>query len=168
MPQIDNPNSVAASIPGQIKAINDRLDELSSAQLGKVQFATGWASFISPTITTTPASLSTTVQVPALATSCGFSVFASGSGHNTTASASYLTVQVEVKYGSYDRYTYSSQNNIQAGGYGALTTPMVDTFTFPPGGGTLTLTASIWTGVGPWTDTSINAIFPEGLFVFQY
>lgn len=169
MPAVDDPNSVAASILGRVKKIEERLDQLSSQQLGKVKFATGWGPTATPTITASQYSTSITVAVPALATSCGYSAFASGSGQNTTSVADYLEVMVQVTYGAYTRYTFQAQNNIAAGYTGNVTVPQVDSFSFPAGGGTLTLTASINNGgSGSWTNTSINAIFPEGLFVFQY
>lgn len=166
---VDDPTGFNASLLGEIKRINERLDELSATPIGKVKFATGWGPTYSPTITASQASTSITIPVPALATSCGYSAFASGSGQNTTSVADYLEVMVRVTYGAYTRYTFQAQNNIAAGNTGNVTVPQVDTFSFAPGGGTLTLTAYINNGgSGSWTNTSINAIFPEGLFVFQY
>jgi hypothetical protein len=166
---VDNPTGFNASILGKIKDIERRLDELSAAPLGKVKFDTAFNSpVLNPIITPTPSVMTTTVTVPALATSCAFSAFASGAGINTTGATGWMAVQVEVIYGTYDNYTFASQSNILAGTEGNLVTPMVDKFTFPTGGGTLTLKASIWNGAGSWTTTSINAIFAEGLFVFQY
>lgn len=165
---VDNLTGSDASITGEIKRIKERLDQLSSTPLGKVKFATGFAPNINPVITPTPTSLSTTVEVPAFATSCGYSVFASGVGQNTTASVGFLTVRVEVIYGSYSAFTFQSASNLAAGETGNVTVPMVDTFDFPAGGGLLTLRASINNGAGTWTNTSLNAVWPEGLFVFQY
>jgi hypothetical protein len=166
---VDNPSGFNASILGEIKRINDRLDQLSAAPLGKMKFVTGWGPTITPVVTSTPSSTSILIAVPALATSCGYSVFASGGAANTTATQDFLEVTVTVTYGSYTHFTSQAQSNVQPGNEGNVTTPMVDTFTFPPGGGNLTLTASIQNGgSGSWTDTTNNAIFPEGLFVFQY
>lgn len=167
---VDDPTGFNASIMGEIKRINARLDELSATPLGKVKFATAFNSpVINPSITTTPSVMTTTVTVPALATGCAFSAFASGAGQNTSSTADYLTVKIEVILGSYDNYTYNSFNNIGAGNTATLTVPMVDSFTFPAGAGTLTLKASIYNGgSGTWTNTSLNSIFAEGLFVFQY
>jgi hypothetical protein len=170
MPQIDNPDALSQTLAGQIKELQRRMDELSAAPIGKVKFATAYNSpVLNPVITSTPSVMTTSVTVPPLATACAFSAFASGSGNNTTSTADYITVKVEVIYGSYDSYTYQSEDNIIAGRTGNLTVPTVDSFTFAPGGGTLTLKASINNGgSGSWTNTSINSIFAEGLFVFQY
>lgn len=165
MPQIDDPTRADASLLDRIKRLED---QQSAVPLGKTVFATGWANAIAPVITPTPSVLSTTIQVPKFATSCGYSVFAAGGGLNTTGAAGFLTVKVEVIYGSYDAWTFQSQSNIASGNTGNVTVPMVDTFNFPPGGGTLTLLASIYNGAGSWTNVANNSIFPEGLFVFQY
>lgn len=165
---VDDPTGFNASLPGRVKAIEERLDALSATPIGKVKFATGWSLGAHPVITPTPYATSVTIDVPALATSCGYSVFASGVGENTGTSAGYMSVKVEVSYGTYDKWTYQSQSNVPASGGANVTVPMVDTFTFPAGGGTLTLTASVWNDSGSWTNTSFNSVWPEGLFVFQY
>lgn len=165
---VNDPTGLNSSLIGRITALEQRMAELSSAPLGKVKFATGWSQGVTPVITPTPSAASVTVQVPALATSCGYSVFASGVGMNTTTSVGFMSVKVEVSFGAYDKWTYQSQSNVPAGGAANVTVPMVDTFTFPPGGGALTLTASAWNGAGSWTNTSFNIVWPEGLFVFQY
>lgn len=165
---VDNPTGSDASITGEIKRIKERLDQLSATPLGKVKFLTGSANPISPIITPTPSPLATTVEVPALATSCAYSVFASAVGRNTTASVGFMTVKIQVSYGDYTIATWQSASNVGAGNVANLTVPSVDTFTFPPGGGTLTLTASVYNGAGSWTDTTFNAVWPEGLFVFAY
>jgi len=169
MPQIDNPDSNSASLAGRIKSLEERLDQLSSAPLGKVKFLTGAGPSVSPVVTSTPTGSTVQIQVPALATSCGFSVFGVGGALNTTSVIDYLQVKIEVVYGSYDRWIAQSQSGVTAGSEANVTTPLVDTFSFAPGGGTLTLTASMNNGgSGSWTNTPYNVIFPEGLFVFQY
>lgn len=166
---VNNPAGIDASIIGRIAKLEERLQELSATQVGKVKFATGTGAPVSPVVTSTPTGTSITVQVPPLATACGYSVFACGGALNTSSVNDYLQVKVEVSYGAYDNWTAQSASGIAPGFEGNVTTPMVDTFTFPAGGGLLTLTATMNNGgSGSWNNLPQNVIFPEGLFVFQY
>jgi hypothetical protein len=118
-------------------------------------------------LTAATVTASVTVTVPPLATSCAYSVYAWAGGLNTTALNDYLTLQVEVTFAGYDNWTQQSQTTAP-GTTVVVVVPMVDSFTFPPGGGTLTISAIANVGTGPWTNTTYNAVFSEGLLVFQY
>jgi hypothetical protein len=164
---VDNPSGFNASILGEIKRINDRLDQLSAAPLGKVKFATGRGTPNSLVVTTTPSSVPLSITVPALATSVGFSVFAMGSVYNTTSVLDTFHVRVDVDYAGQNAHDFFD-TDVGSGREGTTVVPCLDYFTFAPGGGTLTLTASINAGVGPFTVAASNTIFQKGLFLFQY
>jgi hypothetical protein len=164
---VDDPTGFNASILGKIKDIESRLDQLSSAPLGKVKFATGRGTPNSLVVTSTPTGVPLSVPVPALATSVAFSVFAMGSVLNTTAFDDYMTVRIDVDYAGQNAHDFFS-TDCPAGAGITTVVPCVDYFTFPPGGGSLTLTATINAGAGPFTNAPFNTIFQKGLFVFQY
>jgi hypothetical protein len=165
---VDNPTGFDGTILKKIKDIEQRLDELSATTLGKVKFMSAQnAPGISPVLTSSTVTATITVDVPPLATSCGYSAFAQGSGLNTTSGTDYLTVQVDLYFGAYHRWTQLSQST-PTSTEATVVVPQVDSFTFPAGGGTLTLTATANVGVGPWTNTAYNTLFAEGLLIFQY
>jgi hypothetical protein len=164
---VDNPTGFDGSILKEIKDIKERLDQLSATPLGKVKYATAHGAPIAPVLTAATVTASVTVTVPPLATSCAYSVYAWAGGLNTTALNDYLTLQVEVTFAGYDNWTQQSQTTAP-GTTVVVVVPMVDSFTFPPGGGTLTISAIANVGTGPWTNTTYNAVFSEGLLVFQY
>jgi hypothetical protein len=164
---VDDPTGFNASILGEIKRINARLDQLSAAPLGKVKFATGKGAPNSLVVTTTPSSVPLSIPVPALATAVGFSVFAMGSVFNTTGAGDYVHVRVDVDYAGQNSHDFYD-TDVVSGAEVTAVVPCMDYFTFPPGGGTLTLTASISAGVGPFTNAALNSVFQKGLFLFQY
>jgi hypothetical protein len=164
---VDDPTGFNASILGKIKELEDRLGELSAAPLGKVKFATGRGIPNSLVVTTTPTAVPLTIPVPALATSVGFSVFAMGSVYNTTSVLDTFHVRVDVDYAGQNAHDFFD-TDVGSGREGTTVVPCLDYFTFAPGGGTLTLTATISAGVGPFTVATSNTIFQKGLFLFQY
>jgi hypothetical protein len=164
---VDDPTGFNASILGKIKDIESQLSQLSSAPLGKVKFATGRGVPNSLVVTSTPSSVPLTIPVPALATSVGFSVFAMGSVFNTTGSDDFFHVRVDVDFAGQNAHDFFD-TDVPAGAEVTTVVPCLDYFTFAPGGGSLTLTASINAGTGPFTVAASNTIFQKGLFVFQY
>jgi hypothetical protein len=169
-PQIDNLDSIASGLIGRLHDAERRIDDLSSAQLGKVKHASTQQPAIHPaTITPTTAQQTLQIPVPKFATSCGYLVYAYAGGHNTTAAADQLIISTQVDLGSYTR-SRTTRYGADPGEYlTARQVGLVHTINFDAGAQPfVTVTASVATASGTWTDQPTNLLQAAGTFIFQY
>ncbi|MEO7017240.1 MAG: hypothetical protein ABI067_11970 [Leifsonia sp.] len=163
---VDNPTGFNASILGEIKRINARLDELSGAPLGKVKAVGGQANatagFALPP-NTSPLSVTAGILVPQHATIATFIVVATVYAINGTANDHDLDIQITSPATS-----PLTESNVPAGQGYPLSVTTVGTLPVT-GGSTLNFTAQAYTffaagfPANPANFMNVNAVV-----LFQY